>query len=132
MTLKKSRDRYAGFTLIEVLLVLAILVILAALVVPNLSRIFSGSQVKAARTQIELLDTAIEVYKQDVGTYPNSLDALLADQGQAQGQNKWRGPYLKKQVPLDPWSKPYQYQVDADGPVISTTSPEGEVISSRD
>jgi general secretion pathway protein G len=128
-----ARRRSAGFTLIEVLLVLAILVILAALVVPNLSKIFSGSQAKAAKAQISQLESMVEAYHLDCGTYPASLDFLLQQPGDAP---KWNGPYVKKQQSLmDPWNRPYQYAAPGTHGQnfdIWTETPEGGVVGSWD
>jgi general secretion pathway protein G len=136
MKTPSRRRRTSGFTLIEVLLVLTILVILAALAIPNLTRVFSGAQAKAAKTQISELEKMVEAYHFDIGTYPASLDALIQPPGDVGGSGKWNGPYVKKQQNLlDPWEKPIQYACpgshgqDFD---IWTESPDGRVIGSWD
>lgn len=100
----------AGFTLIELLIVVIILGVLAGLVAPRLFGRVGQSRQAAARVQIELLGTALDQFKLDVGRYPTSqegLQALQANPGNASG---WEGPYLKKDIPRDPWSSPYQYR----------------------
>jgi general secretion pathway protein G len=134
MSIRESRSRRAGFTLIEVLLVLAILVILAALAVPNLTRIFGTSQAKAAKVQIEGLSTAIKAYYLDVGIYPPSLDALCQPPGGDNG--KWRGPYVEKPQKLfDPWGKQFSYSPQSNHGLdfdVWTEAPDGSVVGSWD
>jgi general secretion pathway protein G len=104
----------AGFTLIELLIVVIILGVLAGLVGPRLFGRVGQSRQAAARVQIELLGAALDQFKLDVGRYPNSqegLQALQQSPGNAQG---WEGPYLKKDIPRDPWGNPYQYKSPGD------------------
>ena len=104
----------AGFTLIELLIVVIILGVLAGLVGPRLFGRVGQSRQAAARVQIELLGAALDQFKLDVGRYPTSqegLQALQQSPGNAQG---WEGPYLKKEVPRDPWGNPYQYKSPGD------------------
>jgi len=101
----------AGFTLIELMVVMIILGLLAALVVPKMFGKLGTAKTNAAYAQIELLGTALDSYRLDVGRYPTSsegLDALLTP---GSGAEDWNGPYLKKsEIPLDPWGKEYIYQ----------------------
>lgn len=98
-----------GFTLIELLVVLAILAMLAGLVGPKVMNALSSSKTKAARIQIEDLGAALDMYRLDVGRYPNSSEGLEA-LVKSSGGKSWNGPYLKKnQVPKDPWGYDYQY-----------------------
>jgi len=107
-TRKKKRNQ-RGFTLIELLVVMVILGLLAALVGPNLfGKVGKGKQ-SAAKTQIEMLGQALDSFRLDTGRYPNTSEGLNALTSNP-GIDKWDGPYLKKGVPMDPWSKPYQYQ----------------------
>jgi general secretion pathway protein G len=88
--------------------------LLAALVGPRFIRQEEKAKVKAARAQIELLSTALDTYRLDIGRYPTSdegLDALLRRPGSAE---KWDGPYLKKDLPVDPWGKAYVYKSPGD------------------
>ena len=99
-----------GFTLVELLVVLVILVLLASIVGPRVIGYLQSSKAKAAHVQIESLITSLELFHIDVGRYPSSaegLDALVKPAGKATG---WNGPYLSKgSVPLDPWGQPYKY-----------------------
>jgi len=98
----------SGFSLIELLIVLVILGLLASLVGPRMFGKLGFAKQKTAKAQIEMLMTALETYRLDVGNFPTSnhgLDALVVNPG----EDKWDGPYLAKQVPLDPWDTPYYY-----------------------
>ena len=108
------RRRRSGFTLIEVLLVLVILVILSSFVGVQISRTQKKALLKAAKAQIGSFETPLKEYQIEVGDFPSSsagLEALRSAPPEAQGQgtSKWNGPYLDKAVPLDPWGRPYQY-----------------------
>ena len=107
----RRRRSQKGFTLIELLIVMVILGMLAALVVPRMVGKVGKSKVKAAKTQIEMLSTALDALKLDVGCYPateEGLEALVKAPPDAEG---WDGPYLKKeQIPKDPWGHPYVYR----------------------
>jgi general secretion pathway protein G len=99
-----------GFTLIELLVVMIIIGLLAALVGPRFIRQEEKAKVKAAKAQIELLSTALDTFRLDVGRYPTSQEGLEALRTQPGGLERWDGPYLKKEVPTDPWGKPYVYK----------------------
>lgn len=105
----RANIRSRGFTLIELLLVLVILGILAALVVPKFSGRTEQAREAAARSQIAIFSTALDAFEVDTGTYPkgrNGLQDLVAAPREAQN---WRGPYLKGEIPMDPWNHPYVY-----------------------
>jgi general secretion pathway protein G len=108
--------RRTGFTLIELLVVLVILGLLAGLVGPRVVGYLGSARSDTARTQIEQLSSALELYYLDVGRYPPTemgLDALVK---RPSNIDRWRGPYLNKaDVPLDPWGKPYHYRYIPDG-----------------
>ncbi len=98
-----------GFTLIEMLLVLVILASLAAVVVPRLAGRGEQAKVTAALSQINVLETALDAFEVDNGYFPqggNGLDDLVEAPRSA---SDWRGPYLKRGVPADPWGNDYQY-----------------------
>jgi len=105
---RKSRD--AGFTLIEMMVVMVIIGLLMALVGPRFIRQAEVAKVKAARAQIELLGTALDTFRLDVGRYPSSQEGLAALRQRPFGTDRWDGPYLKKDVPKDPWDRPYYYR----------------------
>ena len=101
----------AGFTLIELLVVLVILGLLAGLVGPQVMRYLGESKTGAAQLQIEDLSAALDLYRIDVGSYPNSQQGLSALVREPQGVRNWNGPYLRRrEVPLDPWGNPYHYR----------------------
>ncbi|NEX18741.1 type II secretion system major pseudopilin GspG [Thiorhodococcus mannitoliphagus] len=100
-----------GFTLVELLVVLAILGLLAGLVGPQVMKFLGSSKSKTAKLQIDDLSSTLDLYRLELGRYPNDgegLSALVQDPGNLTG---WNGPYLKKgQVPKDPWGNDYQYR----------------------
>jgi general secretion pathway protein G len=102
--------RSGGFTLIELLVVMVIIGLLAALVLPNYMNRERVARSQAARTQIELLSTALDTFRLDVGRYPTTDEGLEALRRKPSNADRWDGPYLKKEVPLDPWNKPYLYK----------------------
>ena len=106
----ESRAGEAGFTLVELLVVLVILVLLASLVGPRVIGYLGSSRVKTAKVQIESLGSAIELYRIDNGRYPTTDEGLKALVQAPPGAEGWKGPYLtKKDVPNDPWNRPYKY-----------------------
>jgi general secretion pathway protein G len=100
-----------GFTLVELLVVLAILGLLAGLVGPQVMKFLGSSKTKTAALQIEDLAATLDLYRLEIGRYPNTsegLSALVKDPGNAPN---WNGPYLKKgEVPKDPWGNDYEYR----------------------
>lgn len=110
LTALASMRRSLGFTLIELLVVLVILTLLAGLVGPRVLDQLGGAKSKTARVQIAEIEQSIDLFKLDVGRYPNDaegLRALVERPATAQG---WNGPYLKKGLPTDPWGAAYQYK----------------------
>jgi general secretion pathway protein G len=109
MRATQRRNTESGFTLLELLVVMVIIGLLAGFVAPRYFAQVGKSQVKAARAQIDALDKALEQYRIDVGHLPTSEQGLAALNAQPPGEQNWAGPYLKKDVPLDPWGSAYLY-----------------------
>jgi general secretion pathway protein G len=98
-----------GFTLVELLVVMAIIAMLAALVMPKVFPSLGKGKTASAKAQVELFGQALDQYRLDVGHYPSTEQGLQALNTNP-GEEKWAGSYLKKNlVPLDPWDKPYNY-----------------------
>jgi len=104
------RSGTAGFTLLELLVVIVIIGLLAGYVAPRYFGQIGKSEVNTARAQIDALEKALDQYRLDTGRYPTSEMGLTALVERPQNEPKWSGPYLKKAVPLDPWGNPYLYQ----------------------
>jgi general secretion pathway protein G len=102
----------AGFTLLELLVALAILVLLAAIVGPQVAGYLSRARTDTARVQIAAIASALELYALDNGGYPAPQSGLVSLVQAPQGSTRWRGPYLVKPEGLvDPWGRPYLYRV---------------------
>jgi general secretion pathway protein G len=102
----------AGFTLIEMLVVIIVIGLLAGLVGPRIIGRVSEAKTATARTQIELLGLALDNYRLDNGSYPTTeqgLTALQEKPGNEPAATNWRGPYLRKAIPADPWGRAYGY-----------------------
>jgi general secretion pathway protein G len=108
LTRKKYRE--AGFTLIELMIVLFILGLLAALVAPRLMGRVGKAKQKTAQAQIQLLGTALDLFHLDVGRYPTTEEGLKVLKEKSNDVPGWAGPYLDKAIPKDPWGRPYVYK----------------------
>jgi general secretion pathway protein G len=109
-----ARNSSAGFTLIELIVVVVIIGLLAGLVVPQFIKQEEKATAKAAKAQIELFGTALDTFRLDVGRYPTTQEGLAALTQKPASADRWDGPYLKKEVPPDPWGKPYLYKSPGD------------------
>ena len=112
-----------GFTLIEILVVMAIIGMLAIMVAPNIFNQQAGAQIDAALSQISSLEAALDTYRLDVGEYPDSLEGLREN---ISGRAAWNGPYLRRDVPLDPWGNEYVYDSNGREFTLSSYGPDGE------
>lgn len=108
MNYSSTRERTAGFTLIEILVVMAIIGMLAVMVAPNIFNQQAGARRDAAMSQISTLEAALDTYRLDVGEYPDSLEGLMVNETD---RAAWNGPYLRRDVPKDPWGNEYVYEV---------------------
>jgi general secretion pathway protein G len=111
-----SSARRAGFTLIEILVVIVVIAILATMVAPNIFQHVGAAKSATATSQIEMMGTALDAYRLDNGHYPTTqqgLDALW-QMPSVDAPMNWRGPYLRKAIPLDPWNNPYLFLSPGD------------------
>jgi general secretion pathway protein G len=109
--IRRSRRRaQAGVTLIEMLVVMTIIALFAALVAPNMLKHGDTARVTAARAQIQNFMGALGTYKLDTGTYPTTDQGLRALREKPQDVNQWAGPYLQQELPKDPWGHDYVYK----------------------
>lgn len=110
----RAKSTSAGFTLLEMLVVLVIIGLIASLVGPRLFSRVDTSKIQVAETQSKLLRGAIETFRLEVGRIPTAeegLSVLYTPPSDERARGRWRGPYLDEAVPADPWGKPYQYAV---------------------
>ena len=119
---QNEKSHKAGFTLIEVLLVVVIIGILAAIVLPRIGGRTKDAQIAAAKASIENLSLALDMYEVDNGAYPPSLQSLITKGSEL----NWKGPYLKKgEMPIDPWGKEFVYSLKDNGYEIKSYGPNG-------
>jgi general secretion pathway protein G len=124
--------RTAGFTLIELMLVLVILATLSAIVVPRFTGQSKKAKITAAKTQISQLGVALDAFEIDCGRYPTNVEGLrvLAERPTVDGES-WQGPYLSKGIPVDPWDSEYMYrspgQYNQDGYDLYSYGPDAKL-----
>jgi general secretion pathway protein G len=111
---RNRRAGQAGVTLIEMLVVVTIIALFAAVVGPRLLNRGDQARIVATRTQIDAFMTALGAYKLDTGLFPTTEQGLNALRQQPQGLAQWRGPYLPKEVPMDAWGHPFLYKYPGD------------------
>jgi general secretion pathway protein G len=109
------RDQQAGFTLLEILVVIVILGLLIGLVAPAVLRQLGGARVSIAHQSIARLGSVLDMYKLDVGSYPSTEEGLQALVQAPAGASNWNGPYVQSgKLPVDPWNHPYVYRDPSD------------------
>jgi general secretion pathway protein G len=123
----RREHRTAGFTLVEVLLVVAILGILAGIVVVSTRNRVPKTMVAATRMSIQGIATAVDAYEVDNGKFPSSLQALVTQSGEL----NWNGPYLQR-TPKDAWGNDFQYSPSDSGYKITSGGPDGQIGSGDD
>jgi len=109
-----TQTRMRGFTLIELVVVILILGLLAGLVVPRLFKYAERAKVATAKAQISAFQTALGAFRLDTGRYPTTEEGLQALRTKPPGLDNWDGPYLPKEIPLDPWGRAYLYKYPGD------------------
>lgn len=131
---RARKRRRAGFTLIEMLVVIAIIATLVAVVAPQVFRNVSDAKVNAARSQLEMFGLALEAYRLDNDNYPSTeqgLAALRTLPSLGTAPRNWRGPYVRRVIPLDPWGREYVYlapgRENRDGYDLYTLGRDGQV-----
>lgn len=108
--------RARGFTLLELLVVILIIGLLTGIVGPRFLSQISRSEVTTAKAQLDAIDKALQAYRIDMGRYPESGEGLAALVRSDANDPRWRGPYLKGELPNDPWGMPYQYRIPSQQP----------------
>ena len=110
--MKKIRN-IQGFTLIEILVVIAMIALLASLVAPKLFNKLGSAKTKTAKVQIQMVETALDAFRLDFGRYPTESEGITILWIKPENQIQWDGPYLPKPLKLDPWGHPYVYKSPA-------------------
>lgn len=109
--MKKNKTLPFGFTLIELLLVLVILAVLGSVVIPKFTKRSQQAKETAAKTDIANLEVALDSFEIDTGRYPSNIEGIRAlVEEPTNTEEDWKGPYLKRGVPVDPWGSEYNYK----------------------
>ncbi|MGE5522272.1 MAG: type II secretion system major pseudopilin GspG [Rhodospirillaceae bacterium] len=111
---RSGRRACSGFTLLELLVVMVIIGLLAGYVGPKYFSQVGKSETKVAKAQIDAIEKALDQYRLDAGHYPSTEQGLAALTQRPANEPKWGGPYLKKDVPADPWGRPYLYRAPGE------------------
>jgi general secretion pathway protein G len=127
--MNRNRHRTA-FTLIELMLVLLILAVLAAVVVPKFAGRSEQARITAAKADISMLDGQLDLFEHDCGRYPSNDEGLGALIGAPGSVQNWHGPYVKRnEIPKDPWGNPYIYKYpgsrNPNGVDLASMGPDG-------
>lgn len=123
---KGLRNCKSGFTLVEIMLVVVIIGLIAAVVMPKITGQSNKAKIAACRASIAGLKTAVNLYEMDVGTYPSTLQALVTKGG----EEGWKGPYVEKgTIPKDPWNHDFIYSTRDEGFDIKAKAPDGTDIT---
>ncbi len=109
------KNNSRGFTLLELLVVMVIIGLLVGYVAPRYFAQLGKSEINAAHAQIDALETALDMYRLDMGAYPTQDPGLQALIQKPEKDLRWKGPYLEKAIPLDPWGQPYNYRIPGEG-----------------
>ena len=121
-------NKQRGFTLLELLVVIVILGVLISYVAPNYFGQLGQSKAGAARAQIHAFENALDRYRIDIGAYPETEQGLNALVKKPPSINRWRGPYLRKSLPKDPWGNNYRYEkISADSIRIVSLGGDGAI-----
>ena len=105
-----TRRAAAGFTLLELLVVILIIGLLTGIVAPRVLGQIGRSEITAARAQLDAFDKALQAYRVDTGRFPSTSQGLRALVTQPGDEPRWRGPYMQSEIPVDPWDTAYQYR----------------------
>lgn len=126
-TVSRRRARAAGFSLIEMLVAVAIIGLLVGLVGPAAMNQLQNSRVKSAEAQISQLRAAMDIFLIDTGRYPNEAEGLTVLVSDSAGIPGWNGPYLRDgDMPLDPWGAPFIYVAGPNGPRVQSLGADGQ------
>ncbi len=135
ININKPFNKYQGFTLLELLVVMVIIGLLVSIVGPRLFNQISQSEIKTAKAQIDALKKSLDVYRLDTGHYPDQESGLNALLTAPANEPKWQGPYLQKELPLDPWQHAYVYRNPGERGEVDVVSlgadgrPGGEAVN---